>query len=87
MTQEELSEIFSKLPQNLQKILVKDMLNASRIQKIYDTVAQISSMNGGENMAQFFNALKPLLKGQKWDRQTFKEPVKQAMQISNMLPK
>ena len=44
-------------------------------------------MNGGENMAQFFNALKPLLKGQKWDRQTFKEPVKQAMQISNMLPK
>lgn len=85
-TKEELAEIFSKLPQNLQKILVKDMLNAGRIQKINDTVAQMAAMNGGENMEKFFEALKPLLNGQKWNRQTFKEPVKQAMQISNMLP-
>lgn len=85
-TKEELADIFSKLPQNLQKILVQDMLNAGRIQKINDTVAQISSMNGGENMEKFFEALKPLLSGQKWNRKTFHEPVKRAMQISNMLP-
>ena len=86
LTKEELAEIFSKLPQNLQKILVKDMLNAGRIQKINDTVAKMAAMNGGENMEKFFEALKPLLNGQKWNRQTFKEPVKQAMRISNMLP-
>ena len=85
-TKEELAEIFSKLPQILQKILVKDMLNVGRIQKIYDTVSQISSMNGGENMEKFFEILTPLLKKQKWNRCTFHEPVEQALKASNILP-
>lgn len=85
-TKEELSEIFSKLPPLLQKELIKDMVNVGRIQKIYDTVSQMAAMNGGENMEKFFDTLKPLLKGRKWNRQTFQEPVKQALRASNMLP-
>lgn len=86
-TKEELKDIFSHLPHNLQKELIKDMVNVSRINAINNTVEQLKQLNNGETLEQFINMMKTYLKDNPDKRKikNLKEPVTQAMQSCNML--
>lgn len=86
-TKEELKDIFSHLPHNLQKELIKDMVNVSRINAINNTVEQLKQLNNGETLEQFVNVMREYLKQNPDKRKikNLKEPVHQAMQSCNML--
>ena len=86
-TKEELTDIFSHLPHNLQKELIKDMVNVSRINAINNIVEQLKQLNNGETLEQFVNIMREYLKQNPDKRKlkNLKEPVTQAMQSCNML--
>ena len=84
-TKEELAEILKILPQQLKVNLMKDMLNVGRIQKIYDTVNYMATLNGGKNLEEFIDLMREKMKGQKWNRKTLYEPVKEVLTNVYML--
>lgn len=86
-TKEELTDIFSHLPHNLQKELIKDIINISRINAVNDTVERLKHIDDGNTLEQFINIMREYLKQNPDKRKikSLKEPVHQAMISSNML--
>ena len=86
-SKEELSDIFSKLPDVLRKELIKDMVNVGRIQKIQDTIDQLRTLNGGKNLQAFIDMMRNEIRGKKCTLSMLHEPVKQALTTTYMLNK
>jgi len=86
-SKEELSDIFSKLPDTLRKELIKDMVNVGRIQKIQDTIEYMKTLNGGQNLQAFIDTMRNEIRGKKCKLSMLHEPVKQALSTTYMLNK
>lgn len=78
-TRGELNDIFSKLPTNLRKQLVQDMINVSRIDDVNREIYRLTAMNDGENMSEFQEIILQLMQGKKWNRENLQEPINIAL--------